>query len=291
MRARKLDARTADALLAGAVTSEDLPNGYNRAADLLHALRAQPAVTPTGAAMALAGEEAAVASMRAAVLANPAPVQSSRRTPTLTKVLRTKAAVAAAAVVLSGGAAAAAATGNLPSAAQRATSDVLRHVGISVPSPHAADSHSDLGVCTATTADARGDASPHRTVWPSASTCTSGLRPSNQSSSRATTDSEDNKATAINGSDDDNKNRPVENGSEKSTSTTAESEGDHRTTATTESENNDTTTTTKSEQKTTTTTGPRQENSSAGTKSEDNSASSTTSDSSTASMSSSNTDR
>ncbi len=62
MKRTRLDDRTADRLLSGAVTSEDAPPGYTGVADLLHATRPEPAGTE------LAGEASTVASMRAAIL-------------------------------------------------------------------------------------------------------------------------------------------------------------------------------------------------------------------------------
>jgi hypothetical protein len=183
MRLTRLDDRTADRLLAGAVTSEDAPPGYAGVARFLQAARPRPA------AGELARETATVATMTAALLTHPAPVSQSRRKHMLSKILTAKAAAAATAVLLSAGTAGAA-TGNLPDAAQGIASRMLIKVGVSVPgpnshsdvhpdtrgtsadqpaggdttSPSGPDAHADLGLCTAQAAMAEHS---QATVFPS----------------------------------------------------------------------------------------------------------------------------
>lgn len=153
-----IDDRTVDRLLAGAVTSEDAPPGYDRVADLLQGAR------PQRSAGELVNEAAAVASMRAVILEQaPTPAHSrSKRKPMITQLLTAKAAILGGVLVLGTGAAAA--TGSLPGAAQSTASDVLAKIGISVPgaNDHSAG-HADTrggsgedGTTTSTTATTDG---------------------------------------------------------------------------------------------------------------------------------------
>jgi hypothetical protein len=203
MRLTRLDDRTADRLLAGAVTSEDAPPGYAGVARFLQAARPRPA------AGELAREAATVATMTAALLAHTASVSQSRRKHMISKILTAKAAAAAAAVLLSAGTAGAA-TGTLPGAAQGVASDMLAKVHISVPGPnghsnghsdtrgtsadHPAedttsadqpgdeastapggpDGHADFGLCTAKAAMAEHS---QATVFPSDATCAAVTHP------------------------------------------------------------------------------------------------------------------
>ena len=196
MKRTPLDDRTADRLLAGAVTPEDAPPGFAGVADLLQTARPAPAVGK------LANEAATVASMRAAIEGQPVPHPSSRRKKMLAELITAKV-LAAAAVVVIGAGSAAAATGTLPGAAQATASDMLAKVGVSVPSPngHAnghgdirgksgthpvnapstasttgPDAHADFGLCTAQAA-AAGHPNTTATVFPSATTCSTVVHP------------------------------------------------------------------------------------------------------------------
>jgi hypothetical protein len=199
MKRTPLDDRTADRLLAGAVTPEDAPPGFSEVADLLQTARPRPAVGE------LANQAATVASMRAAIAGQPVPHPRSRRKKMLARLLTAKA-VAAAAVVVIGAGSAAAATGTLPGAAQSTASDMLAKVGVSVPGPDShskghADTrgksatkpadpsathpttgpgpHADFGLCTAEAANA-GHPNPAATVFPSATTCSTVVHPGGQ---------------------------------------------------------------------------------------------------------------
>jgi hypothetical protein len=134
MRPVRLDAHTADRLLAGAVNPDDAPPGYVEVSRLLGAAR------DVGAHPVTTRDEPTVLAMSAALAEHLAPAPAEKRgTSMLTKMLSLKAAAAASAVLLGAGTAAAA-TGSLPNSAQTTASDVLHEIGISVPG---SDSHSD----------------------------------------------------------------------------------------------------------------------------------------------------
>ncbi len=154
-----------EALIAGTVAPDDLPDGSARVARLLTALR-----SPTLSVGA--GEQEAISDITAAIAAAPVSIHTARRRRMLPQVLTAKA-VAAAAVVLLAGTGAAAATGSLPDSAQSTVSRALSHVSVSVPDPneqaagHAGD-HGDAvgpdatgpamkGLCTAWQARGKGD--------------------------------------------------------------------------------------------------------------------------------------
>ena len=138
MRPHRLDERTADRLLAGAVSPDDAPPGYAGVAHLLDAA-GTPALEGEGA-----GRQAAtVAAMQSAVLGRlvPLPDPEGKRN-MISKALTVKAAAAAAVVVLGAGSAAAA-TGSLPGPVQNTTAHLLSHVGLDVPTTHAPNANSD----------------------------------------------------------------------------------------------------------------------------------------------------
>ncbi|GAC1532650.1 MAG: hypothetical protein NVS3B12_10800 [Acidimicrobiales bacterium] len=188
MRRNPLDDRTADRLLSGAVTSEDVPSGYAGVAILFQQAR-------TGSAGGeLARGAATVAAMSSVVLAHPVHVQTPRGKTMLTKILTAKVAAAAAVGLLSA-TGAAAATNSLPTGAQSTVSDALSNVGISVPSPNAASAghadksgntskastgtpndHADYGLCTAANASG-GQANTNAAVPPSSPATTCPPRP------------------------------------------------------------------------------------------------------------------
>ena len=156
-----------DALIAGSVAPDDLPDGAARVARLLTALRS-PTASPGG------GEQEAVTAIAATLAASPVSIESVRRRRMLPQVLTAKVAAAGAAVLLLG-TGAAAATGSLPDAAQSTVSRALSHVSVSVPDPddHAADAgragdadeavgpdatgSAMKGLCTAWAARGKGD--------------------------------------------------------------------------------------------------------------------------------------
>lgn len=128
MRVNRLDERTADRLLSGAVGPDDAPPGYAGVARLL-----ESAGSPAGNGAGPAREAATVAAMQAAVLGHLVPVPDpGEKRKVLSKVMTVKAAGVAAAVLLGGGTAAAA-TGSLPGPAQNAAAHVFSSVGIDMP--------------------------------------------------------------------------------------------------------------------------------------------------------------
>ncbi len=114
-------------LISGRIAPDDLPVDSARVARLLTALR-----SPT--ASDGAGEQEAVATIVAAIVAAPISLETARRRRMLPQLLTAKAA-AAAAVVLLAGTGAAAATGSLPDAAQSRVADALAKVDVSIPKP------------------------------------------------------------------------------------------------------------------------------------------------------------
>jgi hypothetical protein len=198
MRPIRLDPGTADRLLSGALSPDDLPPGYAGVAQLLGAAGTAPRVRES------VREAATVAAMEAASTGHVASVAGHREKKVLSKVLTIKAA-AVAALVLSAGTAAAA-TGSLPGGVQSTASMVLAKVGISVPNPtshanghagthgksagtsghgHGPSSHADFGLCTAEEAHADSGHQPnaHAAVFPSTTTCTSVPHPGQGSTS------------------------------------------------------------------------------------------------------------
>jgi len=131
-----LDDGTAERLLGTGLSKDDAPPEYRRVAEAL-ALLAAPAT-----AAELDGEQPAVAAIAAQLAAHG--VGSPRRTQTsMRRLVQISLASVAGGVTLLGGLAAANA---LPGAAQGVASDVLGHVGISVPDPNAhADTRGDSG--------------------------------------------------------------------------------------------------------------------------------------------------
>jgi hypothetical protein len=188
MRPIRLDSRTADRLLSGALSPDDAPPGYAGVSQLLAAAGAgleMPESVP---------EMSTVAAMEAAVLGHLASGTAHQEKKMLSKVLTIKAA-AVMAVALSAGTAAAA-TGSLPGGAQSTASVVLAKIGISVPGSnnhakghagshgkaaktsghgHGPSSNANFGLCTAEEAHADSGHQPnaHATVFPSSTTCTS----------------------------------------------------------------------------------------------------------------------
>ena len=118
----------ADRLLGGHLAPDDLPDEAAPLARLLQGLTPVAVNDPFT-------EHRIVSAMTAEILANPA----SEAMPSLLRSSGTrvsaKAGVLAFAAVLATGTAAAAANGSLPSGIQRAVSDALSHVSISVPRP------------------------------------------------------------------------------------------------------------------------------------------------------------
>ena len=192
MRPIRLDSRTADRLLSGALSPDDAPPGYAGVSQLLAA-----AGSGLGAPESVP-ELSTVAAMEAAVLGHVTSGTAHEEKKMLSKVLTIKAA-AVMAVVLSAGTAAAA-TGSLPGGAQSTASMVLAKIGISVPGSnnhvkghagshgkgaktsghgHGPNSNADFGLCTAEEAHADSGHQPnaHATVFPPSTTCTSVTHP------------------------------------------------------------------------------------------------------------------
>ena len=140
MRPHRLDERTADRLLAGAVGPEDAPPGYAGVAGLL-----TQAATPALPGQHLAGEAATVAAMQSVTLGHLVPVSDPEGKRNMISRLATVKAAAAAAVVVLGAGSAAAATGSLPGPVQNTTAHLLSDVGVNVPTgdTHAPDPHSN----------------------------------------------------------------------------------------------------------------------------------------------------
>jgi hypothetical protein len=197
MRPMRLDPATADRLAAGLLSPDDTPQGYSGVADLLGAARrATPAQDPARHVGTLA---AALAALTAADGPPEIPWRNKRM---LTKRLSVRTAAMASVLVLAGGTAAAASTGSLPGPAQNTAATLLAHVGISVPGHgrghgHGAsdqgtsdtnsgagpDSHALYGLCTAEAAHARHGVHPRSSVFPSASTCATVVKPGSTSGS------------------------------------------------------------------------------------------------------------
>ena len=192
MRPIRLDARTADQFLSGALAPDDAPPGYAGVAHLLEAAGANLGADES------VREAATVAAMQAAALGHLGSVTALHEKRMLSKTLTVKAAVLAA--VLLGASTAAAATGSLPGGAQNTASMVLAKIGISVPGPnHPGNSHAEsrgksaghsghgngpnahanFGLCTAEEAHADSGHQPnaHATVFPPSTTCTSVTHP------------------------------------------------------------------------------------------------------------------
>jgi hypothetical protein len=117
----------AERLLSGRLSPDDLPDGAAPLARLLQGME-------PGATNDPFTERRVVSDMAAEILRNPAP----ETTPTLRSLgtrVSAKAGALAFVAVLATGTAAAAANGSLPAGIQRAVSDALSHVSISVPRP------------------------------------------------------------------------------------------------------------------------------------------------------------
>lgn len=126
-------------LILGHTAPDDLPEESARVAKLLTALRSPMASDG-------AGEQEAVSTIVAAIVAAPVSLDTARRRRMLPQLLTAKVAAAAAAVLLVG-TGAAAATGSLPDAAQSSVSRALTHVDVSIPDPndHANDHATGAG--------------------------------------------------------------------------------------------------------------------------------------------------
>lgn len=163
MRVNRLDERTADRLLSGAVGPDDAPPGYGGVARLLGS-----AGSRAGDGQGSGREAATVAAMQAAVLGHlvPVPDPGEKRT-MLSKVMTVKAAGVAAAVLLGGGTAAAA-TGSLPGPAQNAAAHVFSSVGIDVPNngSHGPNSHSNGHADSSTTSNQSSSTGPNSHALP-----------------------------------------------------------------------------------------------------------------------------
>lgn len=109
-----LDDQTADSLLAGHVSPDDAPPGYQKLSELVIAARAPGEageLTHEASVVSLAAETArAIAKSEVGA----PPRRSAQRTTALSRLFAAKAAAATAVAVLGVGTAAAAATGNLP---------------------------------------------------------------------------------------------------------------------------------------------------------------------------------
>jgi hypothetical protein len=129
-RSAILDVRTADLLLSGLVAPLDAPPGYASIAEVVHCVAASP--RPNDPVREAATIAAVVRELRSNNhLRRPVRTRSVRG-----RVLGAKAAVLAGTMVF-GATAAAAATNTLPAPVQRAVSEVVAHVGVSIPEPHA----------------------------------------------------------------------------------------------------------------------------------------------------------
>ncbi len=119
-----------DALLAGKIAPDDVPDELRSLAALIRAAR------PAAALEGFVAESDVVAAFSAGRRAQPslATADRHRRKSLLAKALTAKVAAVVATFAL-GGAAAAAATGSLPAPVQSALSKGLAHVGIALPKP------------------------------------------------------------------------------------------------------------------------------------------------------------
>ncbi len=117
----------ADRLLSGHLSPDDLPDEAAPLARLLRGLEPGWAVDPFS--------ERRVVSLMVAEILRGAPETAPSLLGSRSTRLSAKAGVLAFAAVLATGTAAAAATGSLPAGIQRAVSDALSHVSISVPRP------------------------------------------------------------------------------------------------------------------------------------------------------------
>jgi hypothetical protein len=118
----------ADRLLSGRVSPDDLPDEAAPLARLLEGLVPAQANDPLT-------EHRVVSGMTAEILRNPAPETMPSMLRSSGSRVSAKAGALAFAAVLATGTAAAAANGSLPAGVQRAVSDALSHVSISVPRP------------------------------------------------------------------------------------------------------------------------------------------------------------
>jgi hypothetical protein len=131
-RGLELDRHTAERLVAGDVAADDAPPAYAAVAELLDA-----AAGPAGPAeQGDLEDEAAVRAMFARHRDDPSTGVGAPG-PRRLRPVRV-AAIAVGALALTGATAAAAATGHLPAPVQAAVSDLVSHVGITIPhSPEA----------------------------------------------------------------------------------------------------------------------------------------------------------
>lgn len=142
---RRLDDRTADRLLAGAVEPADAPPGFAASAQLFGQAGAFEPVDPDPAFLTVLADTAA---------ATPHTVPTRRKKTMLAQLLSAKVAAAAATVVLSA-TGAAAATGTLPDAAQSAVADAVSHIGVNIENP--SEDHPTGTTDNPTDADEHGD--------------------------------------------------------------------------------------------------------------------------------------
>jgi hypothetical protein len=118
----------AERLLSGHLSPDDLPDETAPLARLLAALEPGAVDDPFT-------ERRAVADIAAEILRNPAPESMPSPLRSSGTRVSAKAGALAFVAVLATGTAAAAANGSLPAGVQRAVSDALSHVSISVPRP------------------------------------------------------------------------------------------------------------------------------------------------------------
>ncbi len=164
-----LDDGTAEQMLEGHLDPGDAPHGLTHVAALLARVGTEresvhPEPNP--------GLVAAMARTLQGTGA-PAPVPAShvKEKPMLGKIISFKIGTAVATAILGAGSAAAAATGSLPTPVQSTVSQLLSHVGISVPAPPA--SHGG-GAGSSTPVSTTATTAPVTTVAPGSGTATSG---------------------------------------------------------------------------------------------------------------------
>jgi chitinase len=141
-----IDDTTAEALLAGGLSPDDVPRGYAGLAGMIQA--ATGPTIPAEMASELLVVAAGVAAVRSAPTIGPTTL---RRKSMLTKLRSAKVAAIAVTAVLATSGVAAAATGTLPPGAQTTVANTVAHVGISVPKPNShananALSHSNASI-------------------------------------------------------------------------------------------------------------------------------------------------
>jgi hypothetical protein len=128
--ARFPSTRDVERLLAGDVVNDDLPGEAARLARLLSSMR-----NPGAAGNPLA-EQRAISTIAARIRRSASEQPELMSSRGFSRRVSAKAAAIGLAAVLATGTAAAAANGSLPGPVQRAVSDTLSHVSISVPHPN-----------------------------------------------------------------------------------------------------------------------------------------------------------